>query len=284
MLIIVLYPRDWHLIYYKKKLCPCWWLFNSGNIIQQVLVREKDPAIYYEYWMPRQAQLYRMTVDAFASDAQRVVSARPTVAPTTNRPSTTPTRRISTSRVTTTTTTARPITTTTPASVAFHRNDTGETDLSDWDQYEPQPTAASLVRRPPRMTYGSFMIPFFGSFTTTTTTTTTTTPRTTTTASAPTKKSRSRGSKKSKAANGVHNNIEDVRHHLGLIHKKHPKKSSAVRSGVKNNGQSHQTPCSVDGSCWKTVNGKKHFCLSEFGNFKFYQFLIRFYYVCRIPY
>lgn len=230
--------------------------------IRQVLVREKDPAIYYEYWMPRQAQLYRMTVDAFASDAQRVVSARPTVAPTTSRPSTT-TRRISTSRVTTTTT-ARPITTTTPAApLAFrHHNETGETDLSDWDQYEPQPTAASLVRSPPRMTYGSFMIPFFGSFATTTTTTTTT-PRTTTT-SAPTKKGRSRGSKKSKAANGVHN-IDEVRHHLGLIHKKHPKTSSAVRSGA-NTGPSHQTPCSVDGSCWKTVNGKKHFCLSEFGN------------------
>jgi hypothetical protein len=229
--------------------------------IQQVLVREKDPAIYYEYWMPRQAQLYRMTVDAFASDAQRVVSARPTVAPTTSRPSTT-TRRISTSRVTTTT--ARPITTTTSAApLAFrHHNETGETDLSDWDQYEPQPTAASLVRSPPRMTYGSFMIPFFGSFATTTTTTTTT-PRTTTT-SAPTKKGRSRGSKKSKAANGVHN-IDEVRHHLGLIHKKHPKTSSAVRSGA-NNGPSHQSPCSVDGSCWKTVNGKKHFCLSEFGN------------------
>lgn len=191
-----------------------------------------------------------MTVDAFASDAQRIVSARPTLAPTTVQPSTT--KRI----VTTRTTTARPVTTTTAAVVFQHHNSTNVTNLNEWEQYEPQPTAASLVRSPPRITYGSFMIPFFNSLTTTTTTSTT--PRTTTT-SKPTKKGRSRSSKKK--ANGVHN-IEDVRHHLGLIHKKHAK-SSAVRSGISNG---HPGSCSVDGSCWKTVNGKKHFCVSEFGN------------------
>ncbi|KAI9560970.1 hypothetical protein GHT06_011926 [Daphnia sinensis] len=220
------------------------------DLIVMVLVREKDPAVYYEYWMPRQAQLFRMTVDAFASDAQRVVSARPTVAPTTALPLTTR-RAVTTSRMTT----SKP-TTTTPSAVIFqHRNSTAETDLNEWEQYEPQPTAASLVRSPPRITYGGFMIPFFNSITTSTTTT----PRTTTTTSSkPTKKSRPRSSKKK--ANGVVHDIEEVRHHLGLIHKKHPK-TSAVRSAISNG---HPGSCSVDGSCWKTVNGKKHFCLSEF--------------------
>lgn len=209
-------------------------------MIQQVLVREKDPAIYYEYWIPRQTALYRMTVDAFASDAQHVVSARPTQAPTLVAPTTT-TRPIIRRTTTGRTTTVHP--TTTASSPVFQQhNATGQID---WDQYEPQPTAASLVRSPPRMTYGHIFAPFFNPQTTTTTTTSTTTQRTTT---IPTKKSRS--NKK---------NIDQVRQHLGLIHKKHPK---SVRSGNSNHGQ---LSCSIDGSCWKTVNGKKHFCLSEFG-------------------
>ena len=220
--------------------------------IQQVLVREKDPAIYYEYWLPRQAQLYRMTVDAFASDAQHVVSARPTtLAPTTATSQPTTMRPIRT--------TVRPTSTTTAAAVAFrHHNTSTEIDLNDWDQYEPQPTAASLVRSPPRMTYGHILAPFFTSPTTATSTTPRTTTTTTTSPAPTTKKERSKGSNKKV---NDHHNIDQVRSHLGLIHKKHPK-SSVVRSGG-----GHGLPsCSVDGSCWKTVNGKKHFCLSEFGN------------------
>lgn len=213
-------------------------------------MREKDPAIYYEYWLPRQTTFNRMTVDAFASDAQQVVSARPTQAPT---PTTT--RPVLIRRTGRTTT--EPTTTTTASSLRQQHNNGSPIDVSDWDQYEPQPTAASLVRSPPRMTYGHIFAPFFTQQQQTTTSTTTT--QRTTTTTIPSKKVRN--NKK---------NIQQVRQHLGLIHKKHQPKS--VRSGTSHHGQ---LSCSVDGSCWKTVNGKKHFCLSEFG-INLFDYLIRF--------
>lgn len=201
--------------------------------------------------MPRHAvpQL-RTSVDDFVSDAQHVVSARPTtLAP---RITTTTPMRMTRAR-----TTFIPSTTTAVA-YKLHHNDT-EIDLNDWDQYEPQPTAASLVRGPPRMAYSSILASLFD-IPTTTTSTTTTIPSTTKISS---KKGRSNGSTKKSS-----HNMEQIRQHLGLVHKKHQTKPSTVKSGGGGGHHRHGlTSCSVDGSCWKTVNGKKHFCLSEFGIF-----------------
>lgn len=243
----------------------CTDLFILYRFLQQVLQREKDPAIYYEYWLPSRqiaSAMDRLKIDDFVSDAQHVVSARPTMAPAKAATPVTskPIRRVQTPK---TVKPNPPITTSTVLpprkNPNFSNSSMDHVYNKREEMYEPQPTAASLIRSPPRVTYGHFLAPFFSWTTQSTTTTTTTTaqPITTTTAKKSSKKSQSNRSKNKS------NNIDQVRHQLGIVHKK-TNNQKTVRSG---GGGHRPSSCSIDGSCWKTVNGKKHFCLSEFGNF-----------------
>lgn len=232
---------------------------------------KKDAGIYYEYWVPRQSQVPAQvsSIDNFRQSAgNRIASARstiPSTTTTTTRPTTTRTTTIRTT-TTTRTTEAVPLTTALPTALPEYYQNSTEINLANFEEYEPQPTAASLIRAPPRMmTYRNIFAPFFNPVTTvaTPTTTTSTTLAPSTTVTATIDKFPARNGDGSKSSNGSAK-VDRVRSHLGLVHKnKKHSKSTALRSGtlVVTNNKS----CSIDGSCWKTVNGKKHFCISEFG-------------------
>lgn len=171
---------------------------------------------------------------------QKIVSARLTS--TTRAPSTTPLS-------------IRRMPKTTPQPIL--KNTTTTTESSFWhDPFEVQPTAASLVRAQPKiMTYMRDVLADDAAAQSSLSTTT---------------------RKPLKKASGP-SKMSQVRQHIGLVHSnknKHSKAVAAVRSGTEirhNNNELgiKQKSCSVDGSCWKTVNGKKHFCVSEFGNNNF---------------
>lgn len=218
--------------------------FSNDLFLLKVLVREKDAGIYYEYWIPRHLQMNPSGSIDEAMKAekshQRIVSARLTS--TTRAPSTTPSS-------------IRRMSKTTPLPIL--KNAT-TTESSFWDdRFEAQPTAASLVRAQPKMmTYMRDVLADDAAAQSS--------------LSATTRKPIKKASGPSK--------MSQVRQHIGLVHSnknKHSKSVATVRSGAEirhNNNELgiKQKSCSVDGSCWKTVNGKKHFCISEFGNNNFY--------------
>jgi len=192
--------------------------------------------VFYEYWIPRQqpaaATVTSTTlrpIDMYMSDARhRVVTARPTETPpqsTTQRQATVGRPVVVNNRAAVKALASRRVFEATVTPVPFNL-----------EEFEPQPTAASLVRSPPRSYYRDI----FGHVTTTTTTSTTSRPI----LAKPKKKA---------------DRINQVRQHLGLVHTGNKKSIQQQKKKVKKQ-------CSIDGSCWKTVNGKKHFCLSEFGN------------------
>ena len=255
---------------------------------RKVLIRDRTPGIYYEYWLPRATLLsVDPDDDIYTSDTEDILSARPLPFHQQTSPPT-----------------AKPITTTSAPVVT----------IAEEEMYEPQPTAASLVRHQPRMAH-IFTMPSPTTTTppppqittrtptTTKTPTTTRTPTTTwalTTTRAPAttavgvlktsrkkqrsqrknethidKKVRHKGRRNGRAkadANGAEDGagsganrrakIQHVRQHLGTYHK-HSK-------GLKSSPKQHPTAVAKvcpnsDTTCWKTVNGKKHFCVSEFG-------------------
>lgn len=221
---------------------------------KKVLVREKNSGVFYEYWIPRQqpaaAAVTSSTtlrpIDMYMSDARhRVVTARPTETP---RQSTTQRQAAATvsqrrsvvvnNRAAVKALASRRVFEATVTPVPFNL-----------EEFEPQPTAASLVRSPPRSYYRDIFIP------------TTTSPYSTFTTTTTSRPILAKPKKKAER-------INQVRQHLGIVHT--AKKSDIAATAVHQQEQKKKKKkqCSIDGSCWKTVNGKKHFCLSEFGNSK----------------
>ena len=129
---------------------------------------------------------------------------------------------------------------------------------ADMENYEPQPTAASLIRHPPRISHRTIFVQetFVDS----------NRPKLTTAApmtQAPRTRSRNVKSSRLKAkithspksfnatTLALNDKIEQVK----------PSKAVGKRGKSAKDGQ----VCGSRTACWKTVNGKKHFCNSDFG-------------------
>lgn len=212
--------------------------------------------MFYEYWIPRQqptgatatvstSSTTLRPIDMYMSDARhRVVTARPTETPlqsTTQR------------QQQATIVSRRPVVVNNRAAVkALASRRVFEATVTpmpfNLEEFEPQPTAASLVRSPPRSYYRDIFVPV--------TTTTTKSPSTTSTSKPILAKPKKKVDR-----------MNQVRQHLGLVHNKKSINVNNQQQQQKNKKVAKKKQCSIDGSCWKTVNGKKHFCLSEFGNF-----------------
>ena len=65
-----------------------------------------------------------------------------------------------------------------------------------------------------------------------------------------------------------------LRQHQGVVGRQD---SNSIGSSLNSLGGSKKSPqhfgCGASSSCWKTVGGKKHFCLSEFGHYHFHSII-----------
>jgi hypothetical protein len=128
---------------------------------------------------------------------------------------------------------------------------------ADMENYEPQPTAASLIRHPPRISHRTIFAQetFVDS----------NRPKLTTEApmtQAP--RTRSKNVKSSRLKTKVIHSPQSFNGTLALNDKIKKVKLSKAE-GKKGNSAKDSQVCGSRTACWKTVNGKKHFCNSDFG-------------------